>query len=307
MKGFFCKKGTNLKPNDSNLTASPFHSDLAKERRGASRTVRGMNYAEQTMEGYSVERLHVTHEDAARAIDRPLGHYNTVSTRPFHSLSKPESQRVKDALSKELREICRPYLLSTGRLLVVGLGNRHIVADSIGARTVEKVRQTATIRREAIGLFESLGCMEIRTLCPGVEGETGTEAASLVRALLGIWRADLIVAVDALATQSTERLCATFQLSDTGIFPGSGLGLRKEALNEENLGVPVVAVGVPTVQSSHAYFLEEAKRQGLTQATPPKDPPVFFCPNTLEEDVAIAAEILGGAINHTFGIEPPDE
>ena len=282
-------------------------SDLAKERAGTDLPTKGIDYEEVTAEDYRCERLHVTNGDGARAIGRPMGHYNTVCTRPFHALSAGERQSAISAVTTELFRLCKPYLKEESAVLVVGLGNREIVADSIGVRAVSRVRQTASVKREARGIFDRLGCAEIRTLCPGVEGQTGIAAATLVRAILKESKTSLVIAIDALATRSTERLCSTLQLSDTGIFPASGLGLRKEGLNEQSLGVPVVAVGVPTVQSSHAFFLEEAQRQGLTEAAVPKGAPVFFCPNTLEQDVSSAAELLGEAINRAFGIESPEK
>ena len=279
--------------------------DLAAERRGANPYARGVEYEERSEGILRYERLSVSDEEGARAIGRPCGHYNTLSTRPFHTLDEGEIREVTEAVERELINICLPYLKGEKRVLIVGLGNREIAADSVGPRAVTEIRQTATVKREASALFVRLGCAEIRTLTPDVESKTGIGAAGLVRAVLGEFGGSAVIAIDALATRSSQRLCATLQLSDTGIFPGSGLGLRKEALNEENLGVPVVAIGVPTVQSSHAFFLEEAERQGITDAAVPSAPPIFFCPNTLEEDVATAARILSAAINHAFGIDAP--
>lgn len=282
-------------------------SDLAAERGGAAPDAKGIEYTERSEGKIRREWLTVSDEEGEGAIGRPRGHYNTVSTGPFHTLTEGEIKEAKAAVAQELARICSPYPKNGKGLLVVGLGNREIAADSIGPRAVASIRQTATVKREAGALFRRLGCAEIRTLTPDVESKTGIGAAGLVRAALGEWGTSLVIAIDALATRSSERLCATLQLSDTGVFPGSGLGLCKEALNEDNLGVPVVAIGVPTVQSSHAYFLEEAERQGLAGAAVPKGAPVFFCPNTLEEDVAVAADILGAAINRAFGIEAPKE
>ena len=143
-------------------------------------------------------------------------------------------------------------------------------------------------------MFDALECSEIAVLCPGVTAESGLEATEVVRGVCRRIMPDVVIAVDAIATRSVERLGSTVQISDTGLFPGSGVGNSRAAMTEDTLGIPIIAVGVPTVIDSR-IFGNDVMLDGEAMLVAPKE---------IDEITTVAARIVGGAINQAFGISP---
>ena len=135
-------------------------------------------------------------------------------------------------------------------MFVGGLGNEELTVDAIGPKTVSRLTATRHLRDCDGELYRSLGCSSLSALSPGVLGKTGIETLEILRGAVETTKPDLAVIIDALAARSCDRLAATVQLSDTGIVPGSGVGNHRNAITKETLGVPVLAIGVPTVVDS---------------------------------------------------------
>ena len=218
-------------------------TDLALEAHALFRAAQkddaidGLTLTERTRRGCAVTTVTVEGEAAARALGKPRGTYVTLDLR---ALSPEDPAYAALALRDELRALLEG---TVDTALVVGLGNRTMTPDVIGPRAADHV--PATRHLKGCATFDALA--DVSVLPPGVLGTTGLEAAELVRGAVETVRPDLIVAVDALASQSLGRVCTTVQLTDAGIVPGSGVGNHRRALTRETLGVPVLAVGVPTV------------------------------------------------------------
>ena len=213
-------------------------TDLAMESLGAQPE------QTQTLPG-GIERTTVTIRDAqtAKALGRPMGVYVTLSCPQRMSIElgtrRALSAELGRAIAGMLPEDCRT-------VLVVGLGNRTVTPDALGPRTVERVLVT----RHMDGCLPQDVEEKLRSVCaaaPGVLGVTGIETAEVLRGMVEHVRPDAVIAVDALAARSSQRICSTIQVADTGITPGSGVGNHRRALTQETLGVPVIAVGVPMV------------------------------------------------------------
>ena len=213
-------------------------TDLAMESRGAQ--------PEQTKTLQNgIERTVVTVRDAqtAQALGRPMGVYVTLSCPQRMSIElgtrRALSAELGRAIAGMLPEDCRT-------VLVVGLGNRTVTPDALGPRTVERVLVT----RHMDGCLPQDVSERLRSVCaaaPGVLGVTGIETAEVLRGMVAHVRPDAVIVVDALAARSSQRICSTIQVADTGITPGSGVGNHRKALTRETLGIPVIAVGVPMV------------------------------------------------------------
>ena len=213
-------------------------TDLAMESRGAQ--------PEQTKTLQNgIERTVVTVRDAqtAQALGRPMGVYVTLSCPQRMSIElgtrRALSAELGRAIAGMLPEDCRT-------VLVVGLGNRTVTPDALGPRTVERVLVT----RHMDGCLPQDVEEKLRSVCaaaPGVLGVTGIETAEVLRGMVEHVRPDAVIAVDALAARSSQRICSTIQIADTGITPGSGVGNHRKALTAQTLGIPVIAVGVPMV------------------------------------------------------------
>lgn len=197
------------------------------------------------------------------------------------------------------------------RVLVVGLGNDQITPDAVGPGTVARLSVTRHLKECRGELYHALACCELSALVPGVLGRTGMEAADLVRQAATGVGAELVVAVDALAARSCQRLAATVQLSDRGISPGAGIGNMRAAVDRETVGCPVLALGVPTVVDSTTLVLDALEQAGMQADT--NDPALrrvlesgrsfVVSPSDCDRVVQLTCRLLARALDMAFGIE----
>lgn len=194
----------------------------------------------------AVTTVRVLNEKGAAALNKPVGNYVTLDVKSFVSDTDIFDGRL-DAFSKVLKSILPDGITS---VLVAGLGNRNITADSLGPKTNDYVLSTRHIvdeLRRSSGL-EGLFC--VSSVETGVLGETGIESAEVIRGIANQVKPSCIITVDALAASSMERLGTTVQFSDSGISPGSGVGNHRHEISENTVGVPVISIGIPTVVST---------------------------------------------------------
>ena len=178
-----------------------------------------------------------------------------------------------------------------GEYLVVGLGNRGITPDAIGPETVDRIMVTRHLKQRLPDDFAAF--QPVSAVCSGVLGTTGIESSALVHAIVEKVHPSLVIAVDALASRAPDRLCRSVQIADTGIVPGSGVGNARSALTKDVLGVPVVAVGVPTVVDARTLCA------GLSGAETvlPEDTELFVTPRDIDSRVRDSARLVGYAID----------
>ena len=276
------------------LNFADFDSDLACERRRADTSLSGVDYRKEITSGGVWERISITSEDGARSIGRPCGKYDTLT---LERMDLMDVGGLADATEEVARELC---LLADGlgvtpeRLLVLGLGNRELTPDSVGPKSAEAVNATLHISEADAAYFSALECSAIAVLCPGVSAESGMDASKTTAAVCRAIRPDAIIAIDALSARSPARLGRTVQLSNTGIFPGSGIGNPRSAITKETVGVPVIAIGVPTVIDARLLSGERYDLSGEA---------MFVSPKEINGIVRAAARIISGGINQAFGIE----
>lgn len=226
----------------------------------------GTAYAESDINGFRVAKLHVRNADGEAAAGKPRGRYVTVFTELLCDESAERLDALAALIAAEIDALAKLHLGGTPHcVLVAGLGNREITADSIGPKTVDRLTVTRHIREHDEALFNSYFRVPLCAIAPGVLGQTGIETAELVGGVAKTAKPDLILAVDALAARATERLGATVQISDSGIFPGSGIGNRRSEISMRTLGVPVIAIGVPTVVNSATLVYDALQSAGYTE------------------------------------------
>ena len=220
-------------------------SDLAIERREMfAGEIAGLESLRHDSDGISVTHVKIKDKDAAEKIGKPIGNYVIIEIK---DLSLPDDEicdRAINAVSAELKKIIK--VPSDASVLVVGLGNRDITPDSIGPKAVGKLTVTRHISKATENEF-NFSLRPVSAIAPGVLGITGIETSEIVKGVIEFVKPQLIIAIDALAARNLSRLGTTLQISDTGITPGSGVGNHRRALNEETLGIPVIAIGVPMV------------------------------------------------------------
>lgn len=191
-----------------------------------------------------ISRIRITSPEGSKIIGRPEGTYVTIETERLRENDLDIHEKVIDILTQELGKMLSPY--KKKEVLVAGLGNRQVTADSLGPLTVEKVLTTRHVKETLPKeLRKEMGT--VSSLAPGVMGQTGIETGEIIFSVVKGIHPAAVIAVDALAAASVERLNTTIQLCDTGICPGAGIGNRRQELSRKTLGIPVLAIGVPTV------------------------------------------------------------
>ncbi|MBS7263490.1 MAG: GPR endopeptidase [Eubacteriales bacterium] len=222
--------------------AAELHEQLGTKAEGLD----GLSCEESEEEfGIRITRVNVQTKAAAEAIGKPIGHYVTVDAPDIYERELAYADELIAVLGREIAALVGPRG-KKAPALVVGLGNRALTPDSLGPRCVDGILVT----RHLLELMPEKVDERIRPVCamvPGVLGVTGIETEETVRGLVKKTGADLVIAVDALACRRSERICTSFQIADTGIAPGGGIGNHRKALNQETMGAPVIAVGVPMV------------------------------------------------------------
>lgn len=257
----------------------------------------GVDLSEATREGYPVTTVRITNGQGSRTLGKPEGTYVTLELAGLKRREEDAFPRAAKALADELRALL-PVKAGEG-VLVVGLGNRAITPDNIGPGAVG---HTLVTRHLVEQVPEHFGHFRpVAALAAGVLATTGVESGELVRAMTDKIKPACVIAIDALASRSLKRVCTTIQLADTGITPGSGVGNHRTALNRETLGVPVIALGVPTVvdvATLCADVLEEAGKGELEpEVLKGAGSGLMVTPRDIDQSAADLAKVIGFGIN----------
>lgn len=275
-----------------------FRTDLAVEAIENHKSAAALPHVRQSdhmLEGFAVHEVRILSEDAARDIGKPQGRYLTLELDALIRREEDAFPRACKALSTLLRELLpRP---NDGPVLIAGLGNRMITPDAIGPQTADHVIATRHLVAQSPAVFADW--RPVSALAPGVLGQTGVETGEVICGVLDRVRPAAVIAVDALAAGRLSRLLRTVQLADTGITPGAGVGNARVALNEETLGVPVIAVGVPTVVdgATLAHEISSQLGQPACEALDDLSQPVMITTRDIDREVADISRMIGYAVN----------
>ena len=275
-----------------------FRTDLAVEAIENHKTAAALPHVRQsdrTLEGFAVHEVRILSEDAAREIGKPQGRYLTLELDALIRREEDAFPRACKALSTLLRELL-PHP-NDGPVLIAGLGNRMITPDAIGPQTADHVIATRHLVAQSPAIFADW--RPVSALAPGVLGQTGVETGEVICGVLDRVRPAAVIAVDALAAGRLSRLLRTVQLADTGITPGAGVGNARAALNKETLGVPVIAVGVPTVVDgvTLAHEISSQLGQPACEALDDLSQPVMITTRDIDREVADISRMIGYAVN----------
>ncbi|MBQ8474977.1 MAG: GPR endopeptidase [Clostridia bacterium] len=284
------------------------HTDLACECPPKARNTEGAVFYDFEINGFRAARLEVTNEKGEAATGRPRGTYVTLFCPDMPSPHRLSSDDCATALSSLLSDFIKGAGISINadtKVLIAGLGNRFITCDAVGPLSADKILATAHLNRENPD-FARLEVPDVSIIFPGVSSQTGIETADMIRSAADACNADVIIAIDALAARSTERLCSTVQISDSGIHPGAGIGNRREPITEKTMGRKVISIGVPTVISSSTLIYDALETAGIDCSAPKLKKLLcsgkgFFVSHGESDTICqCAAEVIALGIEKTF-------
>ncbi|MBQ6708605.1 MAG: GPR endopeptidase [Clostridia bacterium] len=242
-----------------------FRTDLALERQeilGASE-IEGVSSYSEHKNNVKITSINIENEIGSKKIGKPVGRYITVEVPEFSKDGEIFDGRL-EALAEELRKLLPS---DDGTVLVVGLGNENITPDALGPKCAQMILATRHLSAE---FRESLGMPSLRSVAgisPGVLGQTGIETGEIIAGIVKKIKPSAVITVDALASRRLKRLGCTVQISDAGITPGSGVGNARATISSKTLGVPVIAVGVPTVvdAATLAYDILQGEKNEIDE------------------------------------------
>ncbi|MBE0069542.1 GPR endopeptidase [Thermoanaerobacterium thermosaccharolyticum] len=224
-------------------------TDLAIEARelykdGHAGEIPGVSIDEKEEDGIKTVKVSILNDEGAKAMGKPIGDYITIEAPDLRYRDIELEDKVAQKLADVVKEISNVNV--NIKTLVIGLGNWNVTPDALGPKVIENIVVTRHLKELAPLQFGDNIC-SVSAMAPGVLGITGIETAEIVKSIVDKIKPDLVITIDALASRRIERLATTIQISNTGISPGSGIGNKRSAINMESLGVPVIAIGVPTV------------------------------------------------------------
>ena len=230
-----------------------FRTDLALERRNIYQKVNklqeidGIETTEEDVdENIKVSRVKITNQNGEKAIGKPIGNYITIDVKKLKLAREEEIQKASETVSAELRKIIDIHTDKQGDILVVGLGNIYVTPDALGPKVINEIDVTRHIIKYLPQYLEE-GTRPVSAISPGVLGTTGIETVEILKGIVDNVKPKLLIVIDALASRSIERISSTIQISDTGIVPGAGVGNTRQEISQSSLGLPVIALGIPTV------------------------------------------------------------
>ena len=231
-----------------------FRTDLASERRDIYNKANKLendidgieSEKEEINENIKVERVKITNENGEKAIGKPIGNYITIDVKKLKIAQDEDIEKAAETLANELKKVVDMHIDNQGEVLVVGLGHIYVTPDSLGPKVINEIEVTRHIIKYLPQYVEE-GTREISAVSPGVLGTTGIETVEILKGIVDNVKPKLVIVIDALASRSIERISSTVQISDTGIVPGAGVGNTRNEISIKTLGIPVIAIGIPTV------------------------------------------------------------
>ena len=231
-----------------------FRTDLVDERRDLYKKANKIENdvdgveaeEEQITDKVKVTRVKITNTQGEQAIGKRKGNYITIDIKKMNIISEEDINKTAETLANELKKIIVNKIEQKDEILIVGLGNQEVTPDALGPNVVKDIEITRHIIKY-LPQYIDKNARSVSALAPGVLGTTGIETLEIIKGVVDNVKPKLLIVIDALASRSIERISSTIQLSDTGIVPGGGVGNARKELSEDTLGIPVVALGIPTV------------------------------------------------------------
>lgn len=275
-----------------------YRTDLALEEKESlgGRMPNGVEHEEETNGSVTINRIRVVTDEGAAEINKPIGNYITLSLPPFTDSAEITDERC-ECIADEIMKL----LPDSGEVLVAGLGNGNLTADALGPKAAARVLATRHIQGEFARSAGLDGLRSVSVVFPGVLGQTGVETGELIFGVAERISPSAVIVVDALASRRLNRLGCTVQITDSGITPGSGVGNHRMEISEKTMGIPVIAVGVPTVVDAATLAADilgdDGEYDRIKQSIDPKDAGMVVTPKEIDLLIDRAAKLIALSIN----------
>ena len=305
-----------------------FRTDLADERRDLYKKANKIENEvdgieaeeEQITDKIKVTRVKITNEQGEQAIGKKQGNYITIDIQKMNIITEEEALKASETLANELRKLVENKIQNKEDVLIVGLGNEEVTPDALGPNVVKDIEVTRHIINYLPQYIDE-NARPVSAIAPGVLGTTGIETLEVIKGVVDNIKPKLLIVIDALASRSMERISSTIQLSDTGIVPGAGVGNTRKELTENTLGIPVIALGIPTVVETAVVvndaldlFIEKLQQEAksndylnqlkeednyeqIKEALLPKDFNFIVTPKEIDELILNMSEVVARGIN----------
>lgn len=239
-----------------------FRTDMAVERRDLYKNannledeINGIECDEEKKDDITITRVRITNQEGEKALDKKMGNYITIDVKKINNITEEKEQEIINIFSKELSEIINKHVKPNEEILVVGLGNLYSTPDSLGAKVVQNIEITRHIKIYLPNAIDK-NTRSVSAITPGVLGTTGIETVEIVKGISNNIKPKLIIAIDSLCSKNIDRINKSIQIADTGIIPGGGVGNKQEELSKDTLGIPVIAIGIPTVLDAATIVID---------------------------------------------------
>lgn len=264
-----------------------------------------------------ITKVIIEDENGSRFLGKEIGNYITLESNELAEPDEDYHRNISKVLAKYVKELLP--VKENCKVLAVGLGNREATPDSLGPRVVDNICITRKMSEEYMPEYILNQCSryEVSGIAPGVMAQTGMESAEIIKGIVEEIHPDVIIAIDSLAARNTERLNTTIQISDTGINPGSGVGNHRKGLTKDTVGVPVIAIGVPTVvdaativndtmenlinfmpqSNALKQFTSEEKYQLIKEVIHPNLSTMYVTPKDVDETIKYISYTISEGLN----------
>lgn len=232
----------------------------------------------------NITTVRILTETASRELDKPCGDYITIESQYMNDEVNSIDKKIVDKLSFCINKLINTTKKENFSVLIVGLGNSDVTPDALGSKVVDNLFITRHLLKYRPDLLDDSQKIAISALVPGVLGTTGMDTCEIIKGVVEKTKPDAVVVVDALAAKEMHRISHTIQITNTGITPGSGVKNNRNAINQEALGVPVIAIGVPTVAGIPSLLDEN----------------FMVTPNTIDDIISNLSRLIAEGINHAF-------
>lgn len=249
--------------------------------------------------------IQIKSDEAMKAIGKKKGKYITLELKQSVLDTIDTQENTAITLAEEIKNFLKEHSKSDPKIMLVGLGNRNITADSLGPKVADKIVVTRHVKKlqnknnnQNLEIDNRLG--NICAIAPGVMGVTGIETSEIIKGMISTVSPDLLIVIDALASRKATRVNSTIQISDTGIVPGSGVGNHRMELSQEVLGIPVISVGVPTVVDALTLVkdvLDNAKKDLPELENNDKIANMIVTPKNIDIAIERISDVVASAVN----------